>query len=175
MIKQAQSARFGVPVERQPCIVCGDGTATRSLVEHEFQHGSGDDAVCLRVELPVWTCDACELEYTDEDAEVIRHAAVCRHLGRLTPSEIKVIRCAGAMTQQQFAAKLNVGVASVKRWELGTVIQNAAYDQLVRQADAEIRAQRLQQPVFQTPITAAAIEASSRFKLRVQPHDRLAA
>jgi putative zinc finger/helix-turn-helix YgiT family protein len=53
-----------------------------------------------------------------------------RH-GLLTSSEIRKIRSELGMSQQEFAAYLNVGVASVKRWELGKV-QERSMDDLVR-------------------------------------------
>jgi putative zinc finger/helix-turn-helix YgiT family protein len=53
-----------------------------------------------------------------------------RH-GLLTSSEIRKIRGGLGMSQEEFAAYLNVGVASVKRWELGKV-QEKSMDDLVR-------------------------------------------
>ena len=53
-----------------------------------------------------------------------------RH-GLLTSSEIRRIRSRLRMSQEEFAAYLGVGVASVKRWELGKV-QEKSMDDLVR-------------------------------------------
>jgi putative zinc finger/helix-turn-helix YgiT family protein len=49
----------------------------------------------------------------------------------LTSDEIRGFRNRLGMTQDQFALYLNVGVASVKRWELGK-IQAKAMDRLIR-------------------------------------------
>jgi putative zinc finger/helix-turn-helix YgiT family protein len=53
-----------------------------------------------------------------------------RH-GLLTSSEIRKIRGDLGMSQEEFAAYLSVGLASVKRWELGKV-QEKSMDDLVR-------------------------------------------
>ena len=49
----------------------------------------------------------------------------------LTSEEIKRARERLGMNQEEFAAYLGVGVASIKRWELGK-IQDASSDQLIR-------------------------------------------
>jgi putative zinc finger/helix-turn-helix YgiT family protein len=51
--------------------------------------------------------------------------------GLLTSSEIRKIRGDLGMSQEEFAAYLSVGLASVKRWELGKV-QEKSMDDLVR-------------------------------------------
>jgi transcriptional regulator with XRE-family HTH domain len=51
-----------------------------------------------------------------------------------TSEEIKAIR--GKITQQQFADALGVGVASVKRWELG-LVQDKGNDRLIREYDRQ--------------------------------------
>ncbi len=47
-----------------------------------------------------------------------------------TSDEIRSIR--GKLTQQRFADALHVGVASVKRWELG-LVQDRGNDRLIRE------------------------------------------
>jgi putative zinc finger/helix-turn-helix YgiT family protein len=47
----------------------------------------------------------------------------------LTSSEIRAIR--GGLSQARFAQELGVGVASVKRWELG-LVQDRSSDRLIR-------------------------------------------
>ena len=49
----------------------------------------------------------------------------------LTSKEIREIRTLLGMTQEEFAKYLNVGVASVKRWELGQA-QDKSSDELIR-------------------------------------------
>lgn len=54
-----------------------------------------------------------------------------RRHGLLTTKDILGFRAQLRMSQQEFADYLRVGVASVKRWELGQ-IQDAAMDELMR-------------------------------------------
>ncbi len=54
-----------------------------------------------------------------------------REAGLLTSDQIRAYREALGMSQQQLADYLKVGVASVKRWELGA-IQDAANDEHIR-------------------------------------------
>src|SRR5688572_22767721 len=75
-----------------PCASCGnDDVETRQDVQ-TFQYGVGDDAVRLSAVVPVRVCKACGFEYLDSAAESARHDAVCRHLGVMTPGEVKGVR-----------------------------------------------------------------------------------
>ena len=71
------------------CDMCGTPGLKTELVRDPFIYGAGDDGVELVVEIPVRTCSSCG-QYTDDQAEDIRHDAVCRHLGVLTPTEIRI-------------------------------------------------------------------------------------
>lgn len=62
------------------------------LERQRFPYGEGTEAVELEVLVPVRTCSECGFEYLDDSAEEIRHEAVCRHLGVLTPHEIQQLR-----------------------------------------------------------------------------------
>jgi DNA-binding transcriptional regulator YiaG len=64
----------------------------------------------------------------DGDAEDACHEAVCRHLGVMTPSQIKALRTLYGLTQSQFSEITKLGEATLSRWERGIVIQNQAYD-----------------------------------------------
>lgn len=37
----------------------------------------------LTVDVPVRRCEACDFEYLDDEAEQLKHGAICRHLGVL--------------------------------------------------------------------------------------------
>jgi len=64
-------------------------------------------------------------EYMRKIADAYR-----RDHGLHTSDEIRAIR--GKLTQQRFADALGVGVASVKRWELG-LVQDRGNDRLIRE------------------------------------------
>jgi len=74
-------------------------------------------------------------EYMRRAADVFRR----RH-GLLTSDEIRSRRQALNMTQDEFANHLSVGIASIKRWELGQV-QEKAMDSLIRVRTSRAEAQ----------------------------------
>jgi DNA-binding transcriptional regulator YiaG len=76
-------------------------------------------------------CDGCGAEFVDEEGEEIRHDAVCRHLGVLTPREIQRLRERYG-SQAAFANLTGIGEASLSRWETGASIQSKAYDNYLR-------------------------------------------
>jgi putative zinc finger/helix-turn-helix YgiT family protein len=65
-------------------------------------------------------------EYTTKLADLYR-----KKKSLLTAKEIQKIRTSLGMSQDEFAKYLNVGVASVKRWELGKA-QDRSSDELIR-------------------------------------------
>lgn len=162
------AARHDQPVQTQICALCEEGTATLINVHQEFQHGAGDRQRTIRAIVPVWSCDCCELEYLDAEGEQAKQEAVYRAMSRLTPAEIKLVRKDAEMNQADFAKKLKVGIASVKRWELGSVIQNEAADESIRQFASEQKATRKPEPQFRLlhEISAHQRLAARRFSLR---------
>lgn len=116
----------------QICALCGDAAASTSIVDHEFDYRHAGEIVTLTARVPVTQCSSCEEMYFGDGAEEIKHEAVCRLLGRLTPKEIVEIRKNLKMSQAQLAKHTRIGVASIKRWEAGLVIQGAALDRQLR-------------------------------------------
>src|SRR5712671_6232148 len=113
-----------LPPANSTCAECGERTARRTFKDERFSYGSGEEEVELTARVPVWKCDACGFQYTDGEAEEVRHAAICKHLGRLAPDEIRAIRGQYHLSQQEWAARTGFGTASIKRWENGSLIQN---------------------------------------------------
>ena len=165
---QQPAARHDQPVRTQICAMCEEGTATLVNVPQKFQHGSGDQQRTIRAIVPVWSCDRCELEYLDAEGEQAKQEAVYRSMSRLTPAEIKLIRKDAGLNQADFAKKLKVGIASVKRWELGSVIQNEAADESIRQFASVQKALRKPEPQFRSlqQISPHLLLAAKRFSLR---------
>ena len=116
---------------RRLCAECGNTEAT-SWHTHTFQYGLGASAANLTVRLPVRRCDYCDFDYLDHEGERIMHEAVCRHLGVLTPSEIRGIRERHGMSRAAFAKVTGIGEASLSRWEKGIKVQNPANDRYLR-------------------------------------------
>lgn len=114
------------------CPQCGENSITTYRHLDTFTYGSGDAAATLEVDLPVRRCDACDFEFLDHEGERLRHEAVCRHLGVLTPAEIRDIRRRFGMTRAAFAELTRLGEATLNRWENGSVVQNRANDRYLR-------------------------------------------
>ena len=118
-------------VQSRRCPIC-DGPAETLWCLHEFTYGVGDDAVELSADLPYGRCKACDFEFLDSDGERCKHEAVCKHLGVLSPWEIKDIRLRYSMNRAEFARLSGLGEATLARWENGTVTQNRANDRYLR-------------------------------------------
>lgn len=122
-----QSARS----PRLACPECG-GNVETTWTDQTMTWGSGDLAPKIRLSVPVRTCRPCDLHYLDHHGERLRHEAVCRHLGVLSPAEIRSIRKEYAMTRASFAEVTGLGEATIDRWENGLAIQSVANDRYLR-------------------------------------------
>lgn len=164
--------------ETRICDDCGERAVRVSFREQRFTYGDGSDAVELSARVPLWRCGHCGLGYTDGDAEDFRHEAVCRHLGVLSPEQIRAIRKCHGMTQAEFAGVTGFGLASVKRWETGALIQNQSADRLLRliagdpgimpklvAIERQVIAPSVRS-IFRTPISDATQAAAQIFVLR---------
>ena len=114
------------------CPLCGTDEVTTSWKRHVFDYGSGESVAELSVNVPVRSCASCQLEFLDEPAEGLKHEAVCKHLGVLTPAEIRRIREGHGMSRVSFARVTGLGEASLNRWENGLNIQTHANDRYLR-------------------------------------------
>ena len=117
--------------EEMTCAACGGNKVSRRMELDEFEYGAGEAAVSLSANVVVFACDDCDFEFTGPSAEVARHEAVCRHLGVMTPAEIRDLRGRYGLSRQSFASITRLGAASIARWEAGSLLQNRAYDSLL--------------------------------------------
>jgi len=156
------------------CPGCGAKRVGTSLVADKFVYGVGPDAVELVVEVPLRTCQSCGFQFLDDKAEDAHHEAVCRHLGVLTPAEIRALRARLGLTRAAFAQLTRLGEATLARWERGALIQTAAYDQflylLQDDRNVELLRERLHRPDLSTPHEPAT-QSSPRFRV-IRPTDR---
>ena len=114
------------------CDLCGSPDLSTELVRDPFIYGTGSEAVELSADIPVHKCVHCDVSYTGEEAEVARHEVVCRHLGLLTPAEIRALRKRYDLSRAAFARLTRFGEATLARWESGEVVQNASSDRYLR-------------------------------------------
>lgn len=87
------------------------------------------------VTVPIVRCPRCgyktvDAHQLDEYSTAVADAYRRKH-GRLTSEEIRGARAKLRMSQREFADYIGVGIASVKRWELG-MVQDRAMDELLR-------------------------------------------
>ena len=114
------------------CFECNSGTMVNSKVSLKGVR-NGEE---FTVSVPGLSCTSCGYQTIDnqqsgEFTKAVSDAYKRAH-SLLTGAEIKERRSGWlGMSQQEFAAYLGVGVASVKRWESGQ-IQDQAMDQLIR-------------------------------------------
>ena len=113
------------------CDECGHQVTT-TWQDHMFVYGAGEAAAELAVRLPVRRCDHCDFDYLDEEGERLKHEVVCRHLGVLTPQEIRGIREGLGLSRSALAKLTGIGEASLGRWESGIKIQTPGYDRYLR-------------------------------------------
>lgn len=142
------------------CFDCGSSDVAKALQQQVFQYGNGEDAVELTAEMPVFTCKVCGFQFAGPEADEARHEAVCRHLRVLTPQEIVLIREHTGLSQAQFAKCTRIGIASLKRWETGVVIQNAANDELIYLMTFPENIQRLNQRSRGEPLENSVVAPS---------------
>jgi putative zinc finger/helix-turn-helix YgiT family protein len=152
----------------EDCLLCGNKTAKRSVQTQQFAYNENGEEVLLVADIPVVSCSACGEVYTAEGAEEAQHDAVCRYLKRLTPSEIRALRQRLGMSQAKFAEATRIGVASIKRWESGNLIQNASLDARLRSLEKDLSTRPAPQltPRFRTEFRQETLEAARRFRLR---------
>lgn len=114
------------------CPACGSNSVSSKYEVEYFQYGDKKESeVELSVQIQVHHCESCDFLFTNEDASEARHDVVCRHLGVLTPREVRGVREQYSLSQAQFSELSKIGKASLARWESGSLIQNQANDNLL--------------------------------------------
>jgi putative zinc finger/helix-turn-helix YgiT family protein len=125
------------------CGQCGSGHVAKATQDDVFTYGTGRNAVELSVPVPVYSCQQCGFTFTTDVAETLRHDAICKHFGLLTPAQIRNIRSRVNLTRERFAALTGIGTASLSRWETGELIQSAGYDKYLRLLESAENLQQL--------------------------------
>ena len=165
---------------RHECALCGAKAAVLRYRQHSFAYGD-DKPVALTATLPALECEACGEAYAAPGAEDAQHDAICDHLGRLRPSAIKALREQHHLSQEELASLTGIGVASIKRWEKGALVQNDAMDRYLRLLATPHNLSLLRAPLravapsFRTGLPEPrAVAASAQFSLRGQRDRALA-
>lgn len=115
------------------CYQCGETFVRRVAPPHRRKlryEGAAHDV--LVTDMPEWHCAPCNLSVTDEEGDEPLQAALRRHVGLLTPQQIKAgIKDLG-ITQERFAERIRCAPESISRWLNGAVLQSRVYDCLMR-------------------------------------------
>ena len=126
------------------CPNCGGANVKTEDKERTFPYGCGDQRVELSVQVPVRVCADCNFSFLDHVAERLSHEVICRHLGVMSPSQIRALREMYSLNQAQFAKVTGLGDATLSRWERGIVVQNRAYDNFLYLLGFEDNLRRLE-------------------------------
>jgi putative zinc finger/helix-turn-helix YgiT family protein len=137
------SASADAPERLTACLECGSKALEERFDEETFEYGGREKPFTATARIPSLLCTACGFRFYDEAAEWARHEAACRHLGVMTPDEIRALRKRYGLTQEALAELTGLGVASLGRWERGAGIQNEAYDALLYLLRAPENVERL--------------------------------
>lgn len=117
------------------CPTCNAGwLRDKVLTEHFEFEVDGKTKTVIAENVPVSECDnaECGERLSGPEAARIRHEAICRTFGLLTPREIQAIRERLELSQERFAQLTGIGVATISRWERGRLLQNRAMDNYLR-------------------------------------------
>jgi putative zinc finger/helix-turn-helix YgiT family protein len=121
-----------VPPTGTRCPECGQGQLVPLSRTEEFDFDLGEETVRVRAEnVPVEKCDQCGEVLSGPAAAKVRHEAVCRAVGFLTPTEYRVIREGLGWSQQYLADLTGFGVATVSRSERGRQLPNRSYNEVL--------------------------------------------
>ncbi len=117
----------------QLCPNCKQGHLHSRHIAEDIPFAVGEETITVHVErVPIRECDVCGESFSGPDTAAIRHEAICRHQGLLTPCQIKELRETLGMTQAELARITGIGEATISRWERGRLLQNKAMDRLLR-------------------------------------------
>lgn len=150
----------GRATQKVRCFECDEPVGT-DWRKHTFTYGSGTGAVDLTTEIPIRTCGSCGFEFLDHEAEILKHEAVCAHLGVLSPTAIRGIRhMHNNMSRASFAKVTGLGEATLNRWENGILIQNRANDRYLRLLASRANLQALEQLDSEAPRSLPQLDAN---------------
>jgi putative zinc finger/helix-turn-helix YgiT family protein len=131
MMTQAQHAA----AQSSRCPTCNAGWLHDKVITERFEFEvDGKTKTVVAENVPVSECDnpECRERLSGPEAARIRHEAICRTFGLLTPRDIQAIRERLGLSQERFAQQTGIGVATISRWERGRLLQNRAMDNYLR-------------------------------------------
>lgn len=110
------------------CPGCGSEKVSTEVIRDIFYYGS----VKLSADIPLRTCQDCEEQFLDNEAEELHHGAVCEYLKVMKPGEIQSLMTRLGCSSKELAARLIVDPERVEQWLRGASIQSPLIDQHLR-------------------------------------------
>jgi DNA-binding transcriptional regulator YiaG len=116
------------------CGECRERAVSPAVVEYVTSIDHDGRSYAVRVpNLAVFKCGKCGDETLGAEALEKVEAAFRRTAGLLSPEEIKRQRAALKLTQKQLAKAMRIADSTLCRWETGVQVQQAGYDEFLRQ------------------------------------------
>lgn len=115
------------------CHQCGAELASRIAPPHRRKlRYEGVPYEVLVEDMPEWHCRSCDVSVTDEQSDPCLQAALRKHVGLLTPEQIRAGIKSLHISQEKFAERIGCAAESVSRWINGAVLQSRTYDRFMR-------------------------------------------
>jgi putative zinc finger/helix-turn-helix YgiT family protein len=115
------------------CPECERGHLVPFTRDEELDYDLGEETIkVIAKNVPVERCDVCGMIASGPAAAKVRHEALCRAAGLLTPDEIKAIREKFGWSQQDLADLTDFGVATISRWERGRLLPNRSNSKVLQ-------------------------------------------
>lgn len=120
-------------MDKPQCFQCGGACEQRLAPSRVYKMKYDGSAHQVLVDnMPEWYCAACDVSVVDEESDQYLQAALRKHIGLLSPEQIKAGIKALKISQDRFAERIGCAAESVSRWLNGAVVQSRAYDRLMR-------------------------------------------
>jgi putative zinc finger/helix-turn-helix YgiT family protein len=119
------------------CVECG--TRTMVPVSERYVAEIRHDGRPLAIDIPkldYFRCSQCGNAILPDAADEVIGLEVRRLAKLLMPDQIAKLRDRFGLSRGQLAEQLDVGEATVRRWEEGTQIQSRAVDRMLRAFEA---------------------------------------
>lgn len=113
------------------CPACDETGVHFTMEELSFPYGTAPNTVNLKILAKIGKCNACGFAFQHNSTETAKVNAICEHLNRFCPAEVKSIRNQTNLSQDDFAKLSGFGAASIRRWETGALIQSESADNLL--------------------------------------------
>jgi DNA-binding transcriptional regulator YiaG len=115
------------------CFQCGGECEQRIAPPHTYKMKyDGGTYQVLVDNMPEWHCRDCDVSVVDEESDPFLQAALRKHIGLLSPEQIRAGLKKLKLSQEKFAEQLGCAAETVSRWLNGAVLQSRTYDRFMR-------------------------------------------